>query len=95
MSNCICNSCKNLKQQIIEESDDIEYVCKFGYPSDKCEICEGEQCDIVECSHYVEDKEEVSVREVHCKGCGKELRQMYDDEVDGDVFCIDCYLKFK
>jgi len=95
MSDCICNSCKNLKQYIDEESNEMEYKCKFGYPSEKCELCEGEQCDITECSHYIEDKEDVAVRKVHCKGCGIELEQMYEDEVDGDVFCINCYLNSK
>lgn len=95
MSECICNSCKHLKQRINEESSDIEYVCKFGFPSDKCEVCEGEQCNITECGHYMAYKEDVSVKEVYCKNCGIKLEQMYEDEVDGDIFCVNCYLDSK
>jgi len=95
MSNCVCSRCINLKQYINEESDKLEYVCKFGYPSEECEDCEGEQCSITECSHYIEDKEDMTVRKVYCKGCGIELHQMYEDEADGDVFCVSCYLNSK
>ncbi len=95
MSECICNSCKNLKRLVNEEANQIDYVCKFGFPSEECKDCEGEECNITECSHYIEDKEDETVRKVQCKGCGKELQQMCEDEVDGEVFCINCYLNSK
>jgi len=92
MNDCICNNCKNLKQHIDEESNDFEYVCEFGYPSDECMSCEGEQCNVTECAHYIEDKDDGTLKKVYCKGCGMELQQMYEDESDGDVYCAECYL---
>lgn len=91
MNECICNSCNNLKQLIDEETGQTEYVCKYGYPSESCDDCNGE-CDITECSHYVADTDEI-IRKVFCSGCGTELTQAYDDDSDGEVFCINCYLK--
>ena len=95
MSECICNSCKNLKQQLKEETNAVDYLCKFGYPSERCEECEGEECNITECSHYIEDKEDETVKKVQCKGCGRELQQVCEDDIDGEVYCIKCYLDSK
>jgi hypothetical protein len=95
MNECICNSCKHLKQQLGTESSDNDYACKYGYPSDSCKECDGEECNVEECSHYMEDKEDGPIKTVHCIGCGKELEQAYEDEADGEVYCISCYLNLK
>ena len=88
---CICNSCKKLKSVISEDGNTEEYECEFGYPSIECENCLAGECDIT-CEHYVEDKEEFVAVEKSCKVCGKTLIQSTTDEVDDDVYCIDCYL---
>lgn len=95
MGECICNSCMNLKKLVNEEANQVDYICEFGFPSENCEDCEGEECNVTECSHYIEDKEVEIVRKVHCKSCGMELQQMYAYEGDGEVFCINCYLNPK
>lgn len=92
MGDCICSGCKNLKRVIDEDSEEEVYKCEFGYPSDRCEECEEEECDIT-CSRYEEESDEEDFIVVSCKGCGKELKKAYQDADEGDVFCIDCYLK--
>lgn len=95
MSECICNSCYNLKKQINEDTSESEYVCKFGFPSEKCNECEGEECNITECCHFTEDKENEELKAVFCKGCGKEMMQACEDGSDGEVYCVNCYLDKK
>ena len=92
MSECICNSCKNLKG-IIDDSGAVEeYECEFGFPSEKCSECDGEGCDLF-CTHFViEDDEEIFVS-VKCAVCGRELSQAGNDNGDGKIYCIDCYLE--
>ncbi|HOM03042.1 MAG TPA: hypothetical protein PLH43_09470 [Acetivibrio sp.] len=93
MAECICNGCRNLKRLIDDEGKET-YECSFGFPSDKCEECDEEECDIV-CDNYEEDSDEADYILVTCKDCGRELKKMYNDsnEPEGEVFCIDCYLK--
>ena len=91
MSECICNTCKNLKG-IMDESGAVgQYECEFGFPSDICVECSGEECE-VSCVNYVNDELEIPVK-VKCAGCGRELEQVCSDGSDGGVFCISCYLK--
>ncbi|GEM_PF-590718 len=95
MSECICNSCKNLKQQINEDTGESDFVCKFGYPSEQCNECEGGECVITACCNYIEDNEDEVLKTVYCKGCGKEMKQVYEDGSDGEVYCVNCYLESK
>lgn len=93
MKECICSTCRNLKGMIGENGSVEEYVCEFGYPSEEaCCECETEECDLT-CSHYLCDEEQTETRILFCKACGKELRQVCSDVEEGDVFCMDCYLK--
>lgn len=92
MGECICTSCKNLRKIIDEDSGEELYECEFGYPSDTCiDCCEGE-CNLT-CRNFEEDTDEEVFILVNCKGCGKEIRKIYKDGNEGEVFCIDCYLK--
>lgn len=90
MSECICNTCKNLKG-IMDESGAVEqYECGFGFPSEACSDCGGEGCDI-ECAHYTDDGEGLPVK-VNCMKCGRELEQLCSDNGEGEVYCAGCYL---
>lgn len=91
MGECICTNCRNLKRVISEDGEEEIYECEFGYPSDTCENCCDDDCSLT-CSHFCEDNGEYESVIVTCKGCGKEIRKMYQDENEGDVFCPDCYL---
>lgn len=92
MSECICSSCKNLKGIIGEQGEVEEYECKFGFPSNKCEECEGEECSET-CSNYLSDEAEDIKVTVNCKGCGKAIEKVFSDGGNNDeVFCINCYL---
>lgn len=96
MGECICNSCRNLKAVINEKGDLEDYECSFGFPSDECTSCEfdTEDCNCgLACSNYISDDDNDVPVIQHCKGCGKELRQVCDEGREGDVFCFDCYLK--
>lgn len=92
MSECICNTCKNLKGIVNEEGNVEEYHCEFGFPSDSCADCQVEECD-VQCDWYVCDDEQENVVVVKCQGCGKELKQVCSDTQEGDVYCLDCFMK--
>jgi hypothetical protein len=91
MDKCICNNCNNLKS-VIEDGKASEYSCEFGFPSDSCNECDEEACSET-CSNYMVDKEEVELRKVNCKVCGKQLEKVMDEDIDGEVYCIECYLK--
>ncbi|MCX8132066.1 MAG: hypothetical protein N3I35_18455 [Clostridia bacterium] len=91
MKECVCNSCKNLKSIITEESGEERYECIHGYPSEKCEECMGEGCEET-CGNYLFDDGEDVFAIVKCAKCGKELKKAYKDEPEGDVLCVDCYL---
>ena len=91
MSECICSSCKNLKNIIDEESGIEECECEFGFPSDQCEECEVDECDIT-CEHF-EEMEEIVPIKVECSKCGKILEKLHGDDDGGDVYCMDCYLE--
>ncbi|GAE88574.1 hypothetical protein [Acetivibrio straminisolvens] len=93
MVECICSGCRNLKR-LIDDDGKETYECSFGFPSDKCEDCQEEECDIV-CNNYEEDSVEADYILVSCKNCGKELKKMYNDSDDpeGEIFCVECYLK--
>jgi len=90
MSECICNECKNLKSVIDENGKAEEAICQFGYPSDKCNDCNDEECSET-CCHYEPDEEKTPFT-INCKGCGMELKKAFDDGSEGDVFCMECYL---
>ncbi|MCX7710610.1 MAG: hypothetical protein N2484_12285 [Clostridia bacterium] len=92
MSECICSSCRNLKGVLNDQGAVENYVCEFGFPSDTCEDCEENECDLT-CSQYVCDEEEAAPVIVACSGCGKELKQVCGDGDEGEVYCFDCYLR--
>lgn len=90
MSECICNSCMNLKG-IMDDTGAVEqYECEFGYPSEKCEDCDGEGCDVT-CEKYECDDLEMPLK-VKCAKCGKELDQLCGDAGEGETYCTGCYL---
>lgn len=92
MNECICSSCKNLKCNIPDETENVSYECEFGFPSENCISCEGTGCDI-DCSHYENDEDEEVIITVNCKKCGKELKKAFVDDAEGDILCVDCYLE--
>ncbi|MHC1750610.1 MAG: hypothetical protein AB9856_20255 [Cellulosilyticaceae bacterium] len=94
MSECICSSCKNLKSVMDEQDCDqnnITEVCEFGFPSEECSYCEADGCELT-CDNYVEDCEEDNFIISKCSQCGKELKVASNNEEDGPVYCLDCYL---
>ena len=92
MDKCICNSCINLKPEIGEDGDVSDYVCKFGWPDEGCSECAGDECSVV-CSNYISDEAEPEATVCHCAACGKELEMVTGDQTEGEVYCLDCYLK--
>jgi hypothetical protein len=92
MKECICSSCANLKGVINENGAVEEYECEFGYPDDACLSCEVDECEYT-CNHFRPDDETIEPTKINCSKCGKELTQASGDDDDGEVFCIDCYLK--
>lgn len=90
MDECVCSGCCHLKGIIGEAGEVEEYTCEFGFPSPKCEECEGGACDI-SCVHFAEDAEE-SLGTVKCSKCGKELTKAAGDDAEGEVYCVGCYL---
>ena len=93
MNECICSSCKNLKCDIKGE-EEVAFLCEFGFPSDECEACEVTECDAhINCLNYEIDNEEDVLFTVNCKKCGKQLKKAFDDNSEGDIHCLDCYLK--
>ncbi len=69
-----------------------EFDCDFGFPSDECLDCDGEGCD-TGCENYLPDDEGGVTSKVCCSSCGRELEQVCGDGGDGEIFCIDCFLK--
>jgi hypothetical protein len=94
MNECICSSCKNLKCNIPDDTDEFTFDCEYGFPSGKCETCEETECDeAVNCSNYKIDNNEEDFVIVNCKKCGKELKKAFADNTEGDIMCITCYLE--
>lgn len=92
MSECVCNGCKNLKGIMDDTGAAEEYECEYGFPSDKCSDCDGEECDLT-CTHFIVDEyEDISVS-VKCSACGRELSQVSNDKADGKIYCINCYFE--
>lgn len=91
MSECICNSCKNLKGIIDENGISEEYECKYGFPSEKCSFCEQDDCEST-CENYISDDEEDKIIISKCKVCGKELKRVAGNDDDGEVYCVICFL---
>jgi hypothetical protein len=91
MSECICNSCKNLKVIIDENGITEEYECEYGFPSEKCTSCEQGECDLT-CDKYISDDEEDIIILTKCKKCGKELKHVCSSNEDGNVYCFTCFL---
>jgi len=71
-----------------------EYRCEFGFPADKCADCEGEECDLT-CIHFIVDEAEDRLVDVYCSACGMKLSQAGNDNSDGKIYCINCYLDHK
>jgi hypothetical protein len=94
MDICICNSCDNLKSVLAEDGQVHEYSCEFGFPSENCTDCDEETCNET-CLNYMVENEETELKTVYCKVCGKKLEQVLNEETDGDIYCIDCYLKME
>ena len=91
MDKCVCNSCNNLKSSI-KEGKISEYSCAYGLPSDNCHECYEESCSET-CSNYSADNGEEEFITVNCKICGKQLEKVMDEDAEGAVYCIECYLK--
>ncbi len=95
MNECICSSCKNLKSFIDEkgtESNSVVEGCDYGFPSDSCEDCALEGCELT-CTHYEKDQEEVEQFIIkNCAKCNVELKVTSSKADFGDVFCVTCYL---
>lgn len=91
MSECICSSCKNLKNIIDENGISEEYECEYGFPSEKCSDCEEDMCELT-CDNYVSENEEEEFIISKCIKCGKELKLAAGNAEDGEVYCVTCYL---
>ena len=92
MGECICSGCANLKSILAEDSEEVQYTCVYGFPSEACDTCEAGECSET-CEHFSPEPEEDQPRTVKCKGCGKELQKVFNENTEGDVFCINCYLE--
>lgn len=92
MGECICTSCKNLKSVIDEEGADGGYECIHGFPSEACNECGTDECELT-CGYYISDEEPDTPVILKCSACGKELVQVCSNSEEGRVQCIDCYLK--
>jgi len=92
MGECICSSCVNLKSVIDDDGEMGEYQCAYGFPSDNCEDCDELRCD-AECVHYECDEQNDLPETVSCKGCGKKLEKVFNEDTEGDIFCVECYMK--
>lgn len=94
MSECICSSCKHLKS-IIDEGhqgqNEISETCEFGFPSEDCEACELEGCDLT-CEDYEKVQEEDNFMMSKCSKCGQEIKHMANSSDEGEIFCVTCYL---
>ena len=92
MRECICNSCRNLKGILNEDGTVESYECVYGYPSESCKTCEDGECEL-KCINYISDEEENEPVIVKCVTCGRDLRQMCSNDEEGNIQCIDCFLK--
>jgi len=86
MGICICDNCYHLKEEENEDGS-IFCSCEYGFPSEECDTCEKEECDLT-CEHL----DPISETTVHCSRCGKAM-SIYSKQEDGPYFCMDCYLK--
>ena len=92
MCECICSSCRNLKG-LTDENGAVEiFECVYGYPSEDCNDCESGECEL-SCDHYISDEVQDEHIMVHCIICGKELHQVCSNDEEGNIQCIDCFLK--
>ena len=92
MRECICSTCANLRDILGDEGPTGESECVHGYPDVACETCETGECEW-ECIHYVDGDSEPGTVTVQCSLCGKDMLADATDEEDGQIFCVDCYLK--
>ena len=91
MGECVCGSCRNLKG-VTDENGAVEiFECVYGYPAEDCDTCETGECELA-CDHYISDEEQGELFVVQCANCGKELHQVCNNDENGKVHCIDCYL---
>jgi len=86
MGICICDNCYHLKEEENEDGS-ILCSCEYGFPSEECETCEKEECDIT-CENF----DPISETTVQCSRCGKTMN-IFSKPEDGPYFCMDCYLK--
>lgn len=94
MRDCICSSCAHLRDAIGENGPTGETECDFGYPGVGCETCESDQCVYdYECPHWKDADTELEMVTVQCAGCGKALTAPAEDREEGEIYCVDCYLK--
>lgn len=94
MDGCICSSCKNLKGILNEEGAIEQYECEYGFPSENCDNCSADDCNEV-CARYIADEGQDTEVTINCSGCGKELKQSCDNNSEGEIYCVDCYLNKK
>lgn len=92
MGECICSSCKNLKSIFNEEGESDSCECVYGFPSENCNDCETDVCDLT-CENYISDEEPDTPVIMQCCTCGRELVQVCSNSEEGRIQCIDCYLK--
>ena len=93
MEECICNNCKNLKGIIDETGAINQFECEHGFPSENCSDCEDETICEITCDFYINEDEVSQPVTLKCMTCGKELKQVCSNSEEGNVQCIECFLK--
>lgn len=92
MDECICNTCKNLKGVVNDLGAVEDYECEYGFPAEDCSDCPDTGCGLA-CVNYLQDDGQEEIILLKCKTCGKELKQIGNGGAEGDVYCVDCFLK--
>ena len=85
MGSCICDNCYHLKEEKTEEG--IVESCPFGFPSENCQTCDKEECDLT-CEHMDPICETIVI----CTRCGKRM-SIYSKPEEGPYFCPECYFE--
>jgi hypothetical protein len=97
MNPCICQQCKNLRitevEAEINETNEVEIQeCDYDFPSEACVTCEDLECDLT-CEHFESMSHQDEFIIAYCATCNKELKLATQNDEEGDVYCVSCYLK--